>query len=96
MTVEQRFLNIHQVAERYAVSEPTIWSWMQQGNFPQPVRITPGCSRWPLTLLDEFDAGLLEERAPRAAWERQRREREEGREPTLTRRTKANGAQVRG
>ena len=73
MAVEQRFLAIGEVAIRYSVSEPTIWSWMQQDLFPQPVRITPGCSRWPLTILDEFDAGLLQVREGLVQKRRQRR-----------------------
>lgn len=47
--------NVNQVAVRYGVSEQTIWSWMRQGRFPQPLRISRKCSRWTEGMLEEFD-----------------------------------------
>jgi len=66
---EQRLLDVKQVAHRYGVSRETIWSWMRKRLFPQPHRITPRCSRWPVAELDAFDAERERERLPRHAWE---------------------------
>ena len=35
-----------QVANQFRVSRETIWRWVQNGNFPKPVKLSPGCSRW--------------------------------------------------
>ena len=35
-----------QVANQFGVSRATIWRWVQNGNFPKPVKLSPGCSRW--------------------------------------------------
>lgn len=40
------FLDVHGVARRYGVKAATIWGWASKGRLPQPVRLTPGCSRW--------------------------------------------------
>lgn len=63
-------LNVQQVAARYGVKPQTIWAWMRKRRFPQPRRITPGCSRWPLAELEAFDRKLDAERVPRHQWER--------------------------
>lgn len=35
-----------QVAKQFGVSRATIWRWVQNGAFPKPVKLSPGCSRW--------------------------------------------------
>ena len=35
-----------QVANQFGVSRATIWRWVQNGNFPKPIKLSPGCSRW--------------------------------------------------
>jgi prophage regulatory protein len=35
-----------QVANQFGVSRATIWRWVQTGNFPKPIKLSPGCSRW--------------------------------------------------
>lgn len=40
-------LNVDQVAEMLAVSRATIWRYVAaNGTFPQPLKLSPGCSRW--------------------------------------------------
>lgn len=34
------------VAKQFGVSRATIWRWVQNGAFPKPVKLSPGCSRW--------------------------------------------------
>lgn len=35
-----------QVANRFGVSRASIWRWAKIGDFPKPVKLSPGCSRW--------------------------------------------------
>ena len=34
------------VAKHYDIGVSTLWSWVQKGTFPKPVKISDGCSRW--------------------------------------------------
>ena len=78
---EPAFLDIHGVARRYNVKPATIWAWMDQGTFPQPIRLTGGCSRWPLDDLKAFEDELRAERCARHEWEEmQRRKRRHDKE----------------
>lgn len=53
------FLSAREVAERYDVSLATIWRWPDSlPNFPKPVRLSPGCTRWRLSELERFEAQL--------------------------------------
>ena len=70
---EPAFLDIHAVARRYNVGRATIWAWMSQGRFPQPLRLTPGCSRWALKDLEAWEDEKRAERGPRPEWEERQR-----------------------
>lgn len=43
------------VAERYGVSRATIWRWAAEGRIPKPIKLSPGCVRWNLKSLEEFE-----------------------------------------
>lgn len=50
---ETVYLRDVDVAIRYDVSRPTIWRWVKRGNFPQPVKLSNGATRWRISdLLD--------------------------------------------
>lgn len=34
------------VANQFGVSRATIWRWVKSGDFPKPVKLSPGCTRW--------------------------------------------------
>ena len=74
---EQAFLDIHGVARRYGVKRATVWAWMQQGRFPQPLRLTPGCSRWSIEDLKVWEDQKRSEVAPRPEWEEQQRRKQQ-------------------
>ena len=74
---EPAFLDIHAVARRYDVRHSTIWSWMKQGKFPQPVRFTAGTSRWAIEDLKAWEAEKRAERAPRPEWEEVQRRKQQ-------------------
>lgn len=54
-----QFLSDKQVADRYGVTKITIRRWGQSiPSFPPPVKFSPGCIRWRLTDLEQYEAGL--------------------------------------
>lgn len=40
------YISVKQLAIRYGVSVPTLWRWVKDGKFPQPVKLGPGSTRW--------------------------------------------------
>ena len=44
-----------QLADRYGVNRATIWRWAQQGKFPKPVKLSPGCTRWKLCDVESWE-----------------------------------------
>lgn len=57
------FLTDHQIASRFAVSRATVWRWVQRDSFPQPVRLSPGVTRWRLADVERWEAAKAEEGA---------------------------------
>lgn len=51
-----KHLSVKKVSERYETSPATIWRWVREGNFPRPVKLTPGCTRWRLTDLESWES----------------------------------------
>lgn len=43
------------VAIRYGVSRATVWRWTQHNKFPSPVRLSPGCTRWRLADIEQWE-----------------------------------------
>jgi len=44
-----------QLAEIFSVGRATIWRWTANGRLPQPVKLSPGCTRWKLDELLQFE-----------------------------------------
>jgi predicted DNA-binding transcriptional regulator AlpA len=40
------YLTDRQLADRYKVHRTTIWRWVRTGKFPQPEKLSDGCTRW--------------------------------------------------
>ena len=52
----QAFLSDRQVAQRYSVSRQTPWGWLKKDtNFPKPVSLSLGCTRWRLSDLEAWE-----------------------------------------
>lgn len=51
------FLNVRQVAGRYAISASTVWRWVGLGKLPEPVKIN-GSTRWRLRDLEQMEEKL--------------------------------------
>jgi prophage regulatory protein len=53
----ETYLSDIQVAARYAVNRSTPWRWVKsEPGFPAPVTLSPGCTRWQLSKLLEWEA----------------------------------------
>ena len=35
-----------QLAKEFGVHRTTLWRWVKNGNFPKPVKLSEGCTRW--------------------------------------------------
>jgi predicted DNA-binding transcriptional regulator AlpA len=44
-----------QLAKKYGVHRSAIWRWVKNGNFPKPVKLSPGCTRWLGAAVDAWD-----------------------------------------
>lgn len=49
------YLTDKQVAKRYNVGRATAWRWVQEGDFPKPIKLSSGCTRWKLTDLEKWE-----------------------------------------
>lgn len=50
------FLTVRQVADRLAVSVPTVWRWARErADFPKPQRLGPAATRWRLDDLEAWE-----------------------------------------
>lgn len=56
------FLSDKEVADKFSVSRATVWRWTRSGNFPDPIKLSEGCTRWRSTDLDQWlvDKGIEE------------------------------------
>lgn len=54
-TTPELFVTVKFIAARYNASAGTIWRWVRSRNFPQPVSLTPGCTRWRLSEVEAFE-----------------------------------------
>lgn len=54
----QRYLTEAEVAARFNISTDSIRRWIRNGQFPKPVRIGKGTSRWRLADIEAYEADL--------------------------------------
>ena len=53
---QSTYISDLQLAQRFGVSRATVWRWAQHGKFPQPVKLSPGTSRWKLSAVEQWEA----------------------------------------
>ena len=44
-----------QLAARFGVSRQTIWRWSGTGRMPQPVKLSPGFTRWRIDAIEAWE-----------------------------------------
>lgn len=54
-TILSQWASDKQLAKRYDVSRSTIWRWAAEGIIPKPRKLSPGCTRWKLADLEQFE-----------------------------------------
>lgn len=52
----EHYQTVKQIAKRYGNHAATIWRWVKNGQFPQPVKLSPGCTRWRLSDVQAWEA----------------------------------------
>lgn len=50
-----QYLSDKQLAERYGVGRATVWRWVAAGKFPKPIKLSPGCTRWQKSVVDQHE-----------------------------------------
>lgn len=59
-----RYLQDTEVADRYGTSRATVWRWTKTDpSFPKPVKLSPGCTRWPEDGLEAWERAKVEKSA---------------------------------
>lgn len=50
------YLTDRQIAARFAVNRATVWRWLKvDQDFPRPISLSAGCTRWKLTDIEEWE-----------------------------------------
>lgn len=53
--MDNLYLSDKQTAARYSVKRCSIWRWLREGDFPPPVKLSGGCTRWRLSDLEAWE-----------------------------------------
>jgi prophage regulatory protein len=51
---EERFLRLPEVVRRVGISRSSVWLWVRQGRFPEPIRVGPRVTCWRQTEIDRW------------------------------------------
>ncbi|WP_083925133.1 helix-turn-helix domain-containing protein [Thioalkalivibrio sp. ALJ15] len=57
------YLTDRDLAARYRVHRTTPWRWVERGNFPAPVRLQRGVTRWRSSDVEAWEAARSQEGA---------------------------------
>ena len=58
---EKKLLRLPQVMELTAAARSTIWKWVKEGEFPQPVKLSPRVTVWRLSEIEEWIESKVQE-----------------------------------
>ena len=50
-----KYASDRQLAVRYGVDRGTIWRWVRERDFPQPVKMSEKCTRWRLANVEDWE-----------------------------------------
>lgn len=53
--MQEIYVSDAQLAKRYNISRSTVWRWVKAGILPQPVKLSPGCTRFKASAIEERD-----------------------------------------
>lgn len=52
----EHYISVKHLSSRLDVSVATIWRWVAAGEFPSPVKLSPGCSRFTLGSIQAWES----------------------------------------
>ena len=52
---QQVYLSDADLGKRYRVARQTVWSWAKDKGFPRPRKLSPGCTRWLLSEVEQWE-----------------------------------------
>jgi prophage regulatory protein len=52
------YVSDRDLAARFHASRATIWRWPQTRGFPEPIRFSPGCTRWVLKDVEAWETRM--------------------------------------
>jgi len=52
---DNTYLSDKQLAARFGNSRASVWRWTKTTNFPQPIKLSQGCTRWRLSEIEEWE-----------------------------------------
>lgn len=50
----EKYYRDRDIAQAFGVSRMTVWRWTQSGRLPEPVKLSPNCTRWPESAIKAF------------------------------------------
>lgn len=60
----ETYLSDRQVGRRFGVHRATVWRWAANlSGFPTPVALSPGCTRWRLSAIEDWERRRAEKGA---------------------------------
>jgi len=54
-SLNTKYFSDKQLAARYGTTRTTVWRWVQKYGFPAPVKLSPGCARWPIDRIEAYE-----------------------------------------
>jgi prophage regulatory protein len=57
---QKKYYTDKEAGLRIGVSRVTIWRWVKKGNFPKPLKLSAGCTRFRLEDIEAWENQLLE------------------------------------
>jgi prophage regulatory protein len=58
------YVSDRDLAARFKNSRASIWRWVRTRGFPEPVKFTPGCTRWRLADIEKWERETINETRP--------------------------------
>ncbi|WP_415059367.1 helix-turn-helix transcriptional regulator [Haliea salexigens] len=59
------YLSDTAIALRFQVSRATVWRWSHSANFPKPIKLSVGCTRWRVTEIEAWEQARCTQSASR-------------------------------
>lgn len=56
---QQQFYRLPHLTKRIGASGSSIWAWVKNGTFPAPIKLSPNCTAWIATEVDQWAADRI-------------------------------------